>query len=129
MPKLVHPPGMQLDYLLFDFTDEESGSCSFDAMASVLPDRLPALIHEIEAVLGWAYREFGAPAAEEDQGEWDYQLQAVGETDVPLEVSYDFERARVSMPPEFRGRATLTLTISGSSALGEAFRKAFPDPD
>ena len=118
---------MQLDYLLFDFTDEEAGSCSFDAMASVLPARLPAAIQEIEAVLGWANREFDAPAAASDEGEWDFELQAVGEPDVPLEISYDFDSARVSMPPGFKGRVTLALTISGSRAFGEAFRQAFPE--
>ena len=49
---------MELDYLLFDATDEETGSWSFDAMASVAPARLPALLREIEAVLAWAWREW-----------------------------------------------------------------------
>jgi hypothetical protein len=120
---------MQLDYLLFDFTDEESGSCSFDAMASVLPAKLPALIHEIEAVLGWACREFGAPSAAADEGEWDFELQALGEQDVPLEITYDVERARVSVQQGLRGRVTLALTLSGSHAFGAAFREAFPDSD
>ena len=42
---------MPLAYLLFDSSDEDGGHCSFDAMASVLPDRLPALLREVEAVL------------------------------------------------------------------------------
>ena len=50
---------MQLHYLDFDFSDEESGRGSFDAMASVVPSRLPALLAEIAAVLGWAGRAFG----------------------------------------------------------------------
>jgi hypothetical protein len=118
---------MQLDYLLFDFTDDEAGSCSFDAMASVLPARLPALIDEIEAVLGWAYREFGAPSAAADEGEWGFELQAMGEHEGPLEIAYDFERAGVSIPQGLGGRVTLALTLSGSHAFGSAFRNAFPD--
>lgn len=120
---------MPLDYLLFDLTDEEGGSCSFDALASVARDRLPALLHEIEAVLGWACREFGAPAATEDQGEWDFELQAVGEPDIALEISYDAERASVCMPKVPAGRLTIAVTLSGSRAFGDAFRQAFPDPD
>lgn len=116
---------MQLEYLLFDFTDDEAGSCSFDSVASVLPARLPALVHEIETVLNWAHREFGAPPAAADEGEWNFELQAVGEHDVPLEIDYDVERARVSMPPA-SGRVTLALTISGSPAFDAAFREAFP---
>ena len=119
---------MQLDYLLFDFTDEESGSCSFDALASVLPAQLPPLIHEVEAVLGWASREFGAPWGDgAGDGEWDFALQAIGEQDVALEIGYDVERGRVLMPHAPAGRVTLALTVTGSRAFGAAFRQAFPD--
>lgn len=120
---------MHLDYLLFDFADDGTGSCSFDAMASVLPDRVPAVVHEIEAVLGWAHRGFGLPSAGADGGEWDFDLQAVGEPDVPLEITCDFDPARVSLPPGLAGRVTLTLTLGGSCAFGEAFREAFPEAD
>lgn len=119
---------MSLEYLLFESTDEETGACSFDALASVLADRLPALIHEVETVLGWACRDFGAPASLEENGEWDFELQAVGEHDAPLDITYDCERAMVSMPrvPE---RVTLALTLTGSRAFAAAFTDAFPDSD
>lgn len=126
--ELGHPSGMPLDYLLFDSTDEETGACSFDAMASILADRLPALIHEVEAVLAWAYRDFGAPSSAEENGEWDFELQAVDEQDVPLAITYDGERALVSMP-RAPGRVTLALTLTGSRAFGAAFTDAFPDSD
>lgn len=119
---------MQLAYLLFDASDEEIGACSFDAMASVLPDRLPALLREVEAVLGWAYRRFGPPA-DAEEGEWDFALQAVGEPDVALAITYDFESERVSMAPGVRDRVRITLTLGGSYAFGEAFREAFPESD
>lgn len=125
---LGHPSGMPLEYLLFELTDEETGACSFDAMASVLVDRLPALIHEVEAVLDWAYRDFGAPSSVEENGEWDFELQAVDEHDVPLEITYDCERAIVSMP-RAPGRVTLALTLTGSRAFGAAFTDTFPDSD
>ncbi|TFZ03076.1 hypothetical protein EZ313_17845 [Ramlibacter henchirensis] len=118
---------MKLEYLLFDFTDEETGSCSFDAMASVLPTRLPGVLDEIRAVLSWAYREFGPPSALGQEGEWDFEVQASVEDDVPLKITYDVERARFSMLPAPAGRVTLALTISGSRAFGEAFREAFPE--
>ncbi|VTU13678.1 hypothetical protein [Variovorax sp. RA8] len=119
---------MPLEYLLFDMTDEETGACSFDAMASVLADRLPALIHEVETVLAWACRNFGAPSSVEESGEWDFELQAVAEHDVPLEVTYDRERATVSIP-RVPGRVTLALTLTGSRAFAAAFTETFPDPD
>lgn len=116
---------MRLDYLLFDATDEEDGACSFDAMASVPPDRLPALLREVEAVLGWAHRAFGAAGA---AGEWDFALQATDEEDAVVGIRLDPERGRVHLPAP-RGRTTLALTVSGSRAFAEAFREAFPEGD
>lgn len=116
-----------MDYLLFDFSDEEGGSGSFDAVASVLPDRLPALIGEIEAVLRWAHREFGAASA--DGGEWDFELQATCEPDTPLHAAYDAASARLSLHPDCDALMTLSLTISGSHSFCEAFRQALPASD
>jgi hypothetical protein len=119
---------MELQYLLFDFTDEEGGACSFEAMASVLPAGLGPLLREVEAVLAWAYGDFGAPSAAEDGGEWDFDLHAANENDAPLAVAYDVRSARVLLAAA-PGRVTLTLTVTGSRAFGTAFRDAFPDPD
>ncbi len=118
---------MPLDYLLFDFSDEEGGAGSFDAMVSVLPDRLPALIGEIEAVLRWAHREFGAPS--DDEGDWDFELQATCEPDTPLHAAYEAASGRLSLSPEGDARTTLSLTLSGSNSFCEAFRQAFPASD
>ena len=117
---------MQLEYLLFDFADEENGSC-FDAMASVLPAGLVPLVAEVEAVLGWAHREFGAPWAGGVLAERDFDLHAVDEDDAPLQVGYDARSERVTLAAP--GRVTLTLTVSGSRAFGAAFRGAFPESD
>lgn len=121
---------MQLHYLDFDFSDEESGRGSFDAMASVLPGRLPALLEEIAAVLRWAGQEFGAAGALEDAGEWDYELQALAEPDTPLQIAYDGSAGALSLSPAPDGtaRITLTLTLSGSPAFCEAFRASFGAP-
>jgi hypothetical protein len=95
---------MELHYLVFDFSDEESGRGSFDAMASVLPARLPALRDEVAAVLDWAHRAFGPATQSHDEGDWGYELQEAVEPDA---------------------RTTLTLTLVGSPAFCEAFRQAF----
>ncbi|NPC57046.1 hypothetical protein [Caenimonas soli] len=101
---------MQLHYLDFDFSDEESGRGSFDAMASVDPARLPALRAEVAAVLDWAGRTFGPAGALQDESEWDYELQSMAEPDHPA-------------------LTTLTLTLSGSPAFCEAFRQEFAVAD
>jgi hypothetical protein len=117
---------MQLQYLVFDFSDEESGRGSFDAMASVLPGRIPALLAEIAAVLRWASRAFGPAGALEDEGEWDYALLATEEPDAPLEIAYDESGGAVSLSPVAGpGLATLTLTLSGSPAFCAGLREAF----
>lgn len=122
---------MQLHYLDFDFSDEESGRGSFDAMASVVPGRLPALLGEISAVLAWARRTFGPAGALQDEGEWDYELQAVAEPDTPLQVAFDERSGEVSLPPAASqaARTTVTLTLSGSRAFCEALRDAFGGVD
>lgn len=118
---------MQLHYLDFDFSDEESGRGSFDAMASVVPGRLPALLGEISAVLAWARRMFGPAGALQDEGEWDYDLQAVAEPETPLQVAFNERSGEVSLPAAARqaARTTVTLTLSGSRAFCEAIRDAF----
>lgn len=116
---------MPLDYLLFDATDEESGGASFDALASVLPDRVPALLREVEAVLQWAHREFGPPSAADAAG-WDFDLQGTDDGGV-LDLAYDAVRGRITLHPPGTGRITLSLTLGGPASFGDAFRAAFPD--
>jgi hypothetical protein len=117
---------MQLHYLDFDFSDEDSGRGSFDAMASVAPSRLPALLAELSVVLGWARRTFGPAGVLEDEGEWDYALQGVAEPGRVLKVVYDSSRGEVVLGPHAAAAlTTLTLTISGSPGFCDAFRRAF----
>ena len=117
---------MQLQYLDFDWSDEESGRGSFDAMASVLPGRLPALLGEVAAVLRWAHAGFGAPGAPDDAGTWDYALDAVAEPGAPLAIAYDAARGEVSLAPVApQQRVTLTLTLAGAPQFCAALREAF----
>ncbi|MCW5652020.1 MAG: hypothetical protein KIS62_19920 [Ramlibacter sp.] len=119
-----------LNYLLFDTTDEESGACAFDAMASVTPDRLPALLAEVQAVLAWATHLFGPPSGagdECDTDDWAFDLEATDLAGAPLAITWDMQSAQVLLPADVKGRLTLTLTISGHRAFAEAFGQAFAD--
>ncbi|RYF15183.1 MAG: hypothetical protein EOO30_15535 [Comamonadaceae bacterium] len=117
---------MELHYLDFEFSDEDSGHGSFDAMASVLPDRVPPLLEEIAAVLGWAHAAFGPPASLEDGGEWDFDLQAVAEPGRPLAARYDAASREVELGSwGAAARVTLTLTLGGTPAFCSACREAF----
>ncbi len=119
---------MELHYLDFDSSDEESGRGSFDAMASVVPDRVPLLLGEVTGVLSWAAAAFGPPGGlEEDAGAWDAQVQAVWEPgDRPVAVWWDTASGVVSVPAlTGAGRLVLTLTVAGSPAFCAALREAF----
>jgi len=121
---------MQLQYLDFDFTDEESGRGSLDVMASVRLERLPALLAEISAVIRWAWQTFGS-AGMEDDGEWGYELQGTLEPDLPLRVVYDERSSAIEITPAPAepNRVTLTLTLAGSRTFCEAFRAKFDADD
>ncbi|MES2635333.1 MAG: hypothetical protein V4669_20370 [Pseudomonadota bacterium] len=94
---------MQLDYLLFDFSDEESGSGCFDAMASVAAQHVAAMNAEVQAVLAWGEAAFGAAAPLDEGGDWDYELTQ----------------------SEDGLLTTLTFTLSGTPAFCKAFSAAF----
>lgn len=114
---------MKLRYLEFDTSDDDSGRCSFDAMAGVSAARLQELLDEIAKVLRWAAGSFGPAGALGDEGDWDYHLQATAEPDTPLDIRY--EAGEVSLAAREASLTTVTLTLSGSPAFCAAFRAAF----
>lgn len=118
---------MPLHYLDFDASDDDAGRCSFDAMASLVPARVPAMLDEVAAVLRWAIHGFGPAAALDDGGEWDYDLQAVAEPRTPLAIVRDAATGLLLLPaaPAGTQRITLTFTLTGSPAFCDAFRAAF----
>lgn len=115
---------MLLDYLDFDYSESGDGDASWDAMACVLPERLPAALREAERLLAWAHAEFGAPG---EWGEWDFDLQCQQEGAGDLSAAFDCEMSvlRYQPPSMDGGRCTLTLTLRGSPAFGEALRECF----
>lgn len=119
---------LRLNFLEFDYSDDDDGHGSFDAMAAVSPAQWPALVAEVERVLAWAQREFpGTRGALEDGGQWDCELQGVRETPTPLDLRYDEAtgRLRASEGAPGQPRITLSLTVSGTPAFCDALREAF----
>jgi hypothetical protein len=122
---------MQLHYLDFDFSDEDSGRGSFDAVAAVAAGRVPAVLEEINLVLAWACRVFGPVAtpdnsgASDDSDEWNYQVQAFAAGHV-LDMCRDGSgRVGIRSAVPHDALTELTFTLSGSSAFCEAFRQEF----
>ena len=123
---------MALDYLEFDYSEDEEGTGTWDAMASVKAERVPALAAEIEAVLRWASQKFaGRQGAVEEGFDWDYDLQLtdVGAAAAQARITFDAPTRSlcVYVPPAAAPhiRHTVTLTLGGTPAFCAAFRQVF----
>lgn len=121
-----------LDYLDFEYSEDEHGQGTFDAMASVLPAHVPALHAELTQVLAWACDTFGPDSGPLDEGcDWDYDLQLTDTDAAAVQASITFDAPTrslcVCVPPASAPhmRHTVTLTLVGSSAFCAAFRQAF----
>lgn len=91
---------MQLQYLIFDASDDGEGTGSWEAMASVRVDELPTVMSEVRAVEATAHADAPGPrGALDDGGVWDLDIQTL---------------------PDGDGRVSVTLTLTGPWDWGEA---------
>ncbi len=100
---------MTLHYLDFDYSEDDLGNATLDALASVMPDRWAALQAEAQGVLDWAHAEFGPAQALEDGGMWHYELQCSQEADTA----------------QGEERRVLALTLTGSTQFCLALMERF----
>ena len=121
-----------LDYLDFEYSEDEHGHGTFDAMASVLSAHVPALHAELAQVLAWACDTFGPDSGPLDEGfDWDYDLQLtdVGAAAAQARITFDAPTRSlcVYVPPAAAPhiRHTVTLTLGGTPAFCAAFRQVF----
>lgn len=117
-----------LHYLDFDYSEDDEGTGTWDAIASVPAGHLAALQAEIVQVLAWATIEFaGLRGPVEEGGVWDYDLHSEPEG-APLQTLIYDHASRQLMPaiaPEGGQRHTLTLSISGHADFAAALHSAF----
>lgn len=117
---------MPLDYLDFDYSEDDEGTATWDALASVAAERLPALTAEVEQLLRWAHRAFaGRRGPIEEGGDWDFDLQAQRDDGQPLAVGFDDAGGHLQLAAPPGQRITLGLTLSASAAFSEAMRARF----
>ncbi|CAM3981178.1 hypothetical protein [Paracidovorax anthurii] len=119
---------MTLHYLDFDYSEDGEGTGTWDAMASVTAEHLPALHAEIAAVLDWAHATFGdEPGGIGDGADWDYDLQAVEEISAVQSLRFDQATRRlvVESGAATPARHTVTFSVSGNADFCEAFRERF----
>lgn len=122
---------MTLHFLDLDYSEDADGIATWDAMACVQPGRLPALLAEVESILGWALANFAAEQGpHEDGGLWQYDLQCERDGQPLVELRLDPQTGRIAAPTDLAaGQAlTLNLSLSGSGAFAEAFAARFPEP-
>ncbi|MBS0292462.1 MAG: hypothetical protein JSS01_08080 [Proteobacteria bacterium] len=115
---------MGLHFLNFDYSEDDEGRASWDAVASVAAARLPELVQEIVGLLAWAHAEFGAlqgPA--EDGGLWDYDLQYERDGHALQSLRYDATSGQLRPSPQALPdeRVSLTLALSGGPFFADAF--------
>ncbi len=119
---------MTLNYLDFEYAEDTEGVGSFEAVASVWEEQLPALEREMAQVLGWACATFaGQRGPVHEGGDWDYDLHGVQEWTVPESIEYQEATGKLLIVPGLAGkpRHTFSLTLSGTSEFCVAFRRQF----
>lgn len=117
---------MRLNYLDFDYNEDELGAGCWDALASVDSSRLPELLEEAQQLLLWAESAFaGRRAPLEDGGDWDWEISAQTDAGQPLAAVYDEAATRLTLCPWPTERTTLGITLSASAAFSEALRAHF----
>lgn len=115
-----------LDYLIFDYSEDEDGNGSWDAMASAPAARLPALVSEIESILQWAHLAFpGRCGPLEEGNDWDFALSAQDDAGQALAIRFDARSRQLQYDEAEVGHTTLTLTLTGNAAFADGLRDAF----
>ncbi|MCX7276575.1 MAG: hypothetical protein NTZ15_04500 [Burkholderiales bacterium] len=120
-----------LNYLDFDYSEDEQGYGSFEAMASTQPAQVAAVRQEMAQVLDWAFAAFpGLRAPLDEGGEWDFHVQGQQEWAASEVLDYDEQTRQFSarLAPAGPPRCTVTLSLTGSAQFCDAFRQRFlPD--
>lgn len=119
---------MTLHFLDFDYSEDDEGTGTFDAMASAAPSQVAALHAEVAAVLTWAHACFpDACGPSEDGGLWQYDLQGLQEITTPVAMDFDAATGRIVATPGTPAppRSTVTLSLSGHAEFCAALRSAF----
>ena len=123
---------MALTYLIFDTTEADDASGSFDAMASASAAHWPALQAELAQVLRWAHAAFPAGPGPLDEGhDWDLDLQATQETSHTRRLHFDAAGGQLVADADGRStdratvRHSISLSLGGSPGFCTAFRAQF----
>lgn len=115
----------KLHFLIFDLLDADDLSHTWQAMASVPPARVPALMEEVSGVATWLQSRTGGPPLTLDEGgDWDMWLdvQADGQATRQITWSETVHRPDELTFPTHTQWVTVTLTLAVGTAWAEAFQ-------
>ena len=116
---------IQLSYLDFESSDSGDDTQTLEAMATVAPARVGAVLAEVTDVLAWAQRHFpGGPQPLDEGGEWDLLLQAQVDDRPPVALHLATGQV-VGLPLlPASGWVCVTLTLAGRPAFVQAVQDA-----
>jgi hypothetical protein len=120
---------LKLSFLWFETTDNGDDTVTLEAVASVSPTQVPALLGEVTQVLAWAYRQFpGGPQPLDEGGEWDLLLQAQVNDLAPFDLPHSPTTGHVlwAPTPSTQGWVCVTFTVAGCQAFAQAWAQAAP---
>lgn len=117
-----------LDYLIFDYSEDDEGNATWDAMATLPAGKFAPLLEEVQHVLDWAQRHFAQARGPLDEGFlWDYDLslRASSGQDMAVAVQWSPVALQFAAPASPQALLTLTLTLTGRADFAAAFSEAF----
>lgn len=113
-----------LQYLLFEDTASDGHSLTWEAVASVPPARLPAVLAEVAQVMAWASQHMGSPPCPlDDGGEWDALLEVQADGGPPGLLAWEASTGQIqppAMPADTRWVA-ITVTLVVDAAWADSF--------
>lgn len=116
---------MQMHYLDFDYSEDDAGHSTWDALACVAPARWPALCAEVAQVLAWCTAQ-GAAGALDEGALWDVDVQASaerGQASTALAVPWQAGQWHTPAAPVDAERVCIALTISTNAMFSHVFRQ------
>lgn len=115
-----------LCFLFFDLLDADEHSHTWEAMASVAPPLVPAVLREAAGLVAWAQAQFGSgPQPLDDGGQWDAWLQYQADQAPPQTLSGHLHTdpdAPLPIPPGTQWVA-VTLTLVAAAPLADAVQQ------
>ncbi len=117
-----------LHFLDFDYSEDEHGFGTFEAMASTHAAQATHVRQEISLVLNWAHSAFlGLRAPLDEGGEWDFDLQGQQEWSALETLTFNETTGLLSAQLEAAAppRHSITLSLTGHPSFCDAFRQQF----